>query len=111
MNPTPQELFNKHAKKGMIQYDPAGFSKDFSHLHSCILAAIGEALGDWISVQDRLPGNDDTNFSLIFGRDPDFRNPDIYVAYLGDDDKTWFYRDIQFEDVTHWRNLPTPPNK
>lgn len=40
-----QQIFNKHTKAGMIKFDPVYFRKEYPHLHSCILAAINEALG------------------------------------------------------------------
>lgn len=39
-----QQIFDKHAKAGMIEYESRGFINTFPHLHSCILAAINEAL-------------------------------------------------------------------
>lgn len=63
---------------------------------------------DWFSVEVPVEKKHGC-FQLIWGRDPDFTTPDIYIAYLGDDNESWFYRDIAFVDVTHWQPLPSAP--
>jgi hypothetical protein len=63
---------------------------------------------DWIHVNDKLPTNKEGEFYLIYGEDED-GDREVYKAYLGSDNY-WYWRDIEFSNVTHWMPLPAPPN-
>lgn len=62
----------------------------------------------WIRVEDRLPTNNDPLFQLIWGEDED-GDREIYKAYYSEQSNGWFWRDMEFSNVTHWRALPEPP--
>lgn len=71
-------------------------------------------LGGWISVEDRLPRNEEE--ILVFGRPHGWIDPDIFLAcrdYLDwkigpvNDDRNG---DEYLAEVTHWMRCPKPPN-
>lgn len=64
---------------------------------------------EWIKIEDRLPTYEEHGaFQLIWGEDED-GDREVYKAYLGDDNETWYWRNMEFSNVTHWMPLPEPP--
>lgn len=64
----------------------------------------------WIRVEDRLPTNNDPIFQLIWGEDED-GDIEVYKAYYSEQSTCWFWRDMEFSNVTHWMPLPEPPKQ
>lgn len=62
---------------------------------------------DWISISQRLPNRSDGEYVLIWGEDED-GDREVYKAYLGSDD-FFYWRGMEFNNVTHWMPLPEPP--
>jgi hypothetical protein len=64
---------------------------------------------EWIECSTRLPIDEEGDYFLIWGEDED-GDREIYKAYLGHD-TCWYWRDMEFSNVTHWMPLPEPPKK
>lgn len=63
----------------------------------------------WISVEDRLPEDEEDKLILLIGWDDMLFQR---VALHNDSDKNWYGWDsTKYNTVTHWQPLPEPPKK
>ena len=67
-------------------------------------------MNEWISVKDRLPSSERPVLTYSRG----MAMPVIvtfYAQFYGEDDEEWYeYWQARDGIITHWRELPAPPN-
>lgn len=70
-------------------------------------AAIGMKAPHWISVNDKLPDNDDEYIVAIVTDEERYVTSDHWVKLS----RHWFLFDTEDAVVTHWMPLPEPPKE
>ena len=73
----------------------------------CLLAN-GVTVQEWISVKDRLP--EPWKQVLIYSRH-DFCESAFYIGVLGKWRVTWNHEMLDADSVTHWMQMPEPPEE
>lgn len=62
-------------------------------------------MSDWISVEDRLPEEDEDVLGYVIGRNVDAPA----VVFYWSEEEGWFSNGARDLNVTHWQPLPDAP--